>query len=56
MPRAYYVNRNARVGETFGLFADFESALGSLRHFARNLSTHTIRRTDAGFLVSVRGY
>jgi hypothetical protein len=54
--RRFYVNRNARVGDTFGLFADREAALVALRASLRDLNTHTIVRTSIGYLVTCRGY
>lgn len=56
MPRRFYLNRGARVGETFGCFADREEALAALRACGRDFGTHTIFRTAAGYVVSVRGY
>lgn len=54
--RVYFVNRDARLGETFGCFADREAAERALRACGRNLSTHTIRKTGIGYIVTVRGY
>lgn len=51
-----YLNRNARVSETFGLFPNRDDAVNTLRAFKRDLNTHTIVRTQAGFLVTCRGY
>lgn len=54
--RRFYMNRNARIGDTFGLFADREEALVALRACLRDFNTHTIVRTAVGFLVTCRGY
>jgi hypothetical protein len=55
-PRRFYVNRDARVGETFGVFADFQEALVTLRFCKRDEKTHTIKRTSIGFVVTCKGY
>ena len=55
--RNYYVNPVARVGDTFGCFADFNAALAALRRFGRDFATHTVRLVaDLGYVVTVRGY
>lgn len=56
MPRRYYLDRTARAGDTFGVFADHEEAVTALRACHRDLNTHTIRRTACGYIVTVRGY
>ena len=54
--RTFFINRNARVGDTFGLFADRTQAMIALRNTLRNLHTHTICKTAVGYLVTCRGY
>ncbi len=54
--RRFYVNREARVGEVFGVFADHNEAVRVLRQCNRDLNTHTIYRTLCGSVVNVRGY
>jgi hypothetical protein len=56
MPRKYYVNRNAKVGETFGVFADPQEATVTMRHYHRDEKTHTIVRTAVGYVVTCKGY
>jgi hypothetical protein len=56
MPRVHYYNPLARVGDVFGIFADRDKAIEMCRRAMRDLNTHTIYRTAAGFVVTCRGY
>jgi hypothetical protein len=56
MTRLFYVNRDARPGETFGVFADPQAAERALRSCGRSLSTHTICKSEVGYVVLYRGY
>lgn len=49
-----YLNRDPRPGEVFGVFADRDAAARALRQALRSTSTHTIVRTQIGYVVTWR--
>lgn len=56
MKRLFYVDYKAGPGDTFGVFVDPVVAESTLRKAGRSLATHTIRKTEVGYIVTDTGY
>jgi len=54
--RHCYIDHQAGLGDTFGVFADLDAVIAALRACGRSLATHTVRRTECGFICTVKGY